>query len=278
MRLSVIRAIAVAGVLGIITLLMNSCGNDGLAVDSSEEKQAIARYQAYLGEHIGAMTTDIEELIGPIRTGKAYRSQSLYVIVRVPYGQIEPGAELFADLDSRILGGLHRLEKTLWVDETVDGLKPVAKQLLADSKALDRRVKSASLPPDQIAVHINAVLREASQVKLAGKEQPYSDADLVDVAANLEGARAAYESLKPLLDDQQQLREIDTQFDAAYAALRQYGALASDPAAFRPKAAGAIFVQYYELTQEEIQALSRKVNELASSLSRALAPVINSGR
>ena len=88
--------------------------------------------------------------------GDVAKAKSLYPAARIPYERIEPVAESFGDLDPRIdarandvpaseFGGFHRIEKALWEEGTAKGMSPYAKQLLADVKELQGKVKTVDL-------------------------------------------------------------------------------------------------------------------------------------
>ncbi|HWL49351.1 MAG TPA: EfeM/EfeO family lipoprotein [Acidimicrobiia bacterium] len=277
------RPVTIAVGAGLLVCAMASCGSDGKAdpADGSRGKAAAERYRAYLEESAAGLAAAVDELIGPIRSGKVPRTMSLYVIARVDYGHLEAVADSFGRLGSRInarvgavpeseLGGFHRIEKALWAEGTTRKMKPVVRQLLDDVEQLQRRLRGVGLSPARIVAFATRLLDEVSSSKLAGKEQPYADADLVDVAANLEGAEAAFEAVKPALaDDGRSLRAIEARFEEIYGALSRYGTLAREPNQYRRKAAGAIFVTYSELSKGEIRQLTRPIEALAELFAQA---------
>ena len=63
----------------------------------------------------------------------------------------------------------------------------------------------------QIANGANELLGEVSASKITGEEERYSHIDLVDFEANVEGAEAAFDSVKPLLaqSDPELAKEIE---------------------------------------------------------------------
>jgi iron uptake system component EfeO len=142
-------------------------------------------------------------------------------------------AESFGDLDPRIdarendvpaseFKGFHRIEKALWEEGTAKGMVPVAEQLLADIEELEAKVKTVELQAVQIANGANELLGEVSASKITGEEERYSDTDLVDFEANVEGAEAAFEAVEPLLSatDQKLAQEIEADFKQVYRCAR----------------------------------------------------------
>ena len=61
-------------------------------------------------------------------------------------------------------------------------------------------MKTVDLQAVQIANGANELLGEVSASKITGEEERYSHIDLVDFEANVEGAEAAFDAVKPLLD------------------------------------------------------------------------------
>jgi iron uptake system component EfeO len=246
-----------------------------LKADSSPQVEAaISRYRDYLEENTTELVAMTEPFVTAVESGEVDEAKSLYAAARIPYERIEPVAESFGDLDPRIdarendvaadeFGGFHRIEKALWVEGTTDGMSPVAKQLLADVEELQGKVKTVDLQAVQIANGANELLGEVSASKITGEEERYSHIDLVDFEANVEGAEAVFEAVKPLLADQDPklAKEIETQFDKVYASLKPYRR-------------GAGFVSYTELTQADTRKLAQQIDALAESLSQVPAQIV----
>ena len=106
---------------------------------------------------------------------------------------------------------------------------------------------------------------EVASGKVTGEEEIWSHTDLWDFQANVDGARIAYENLKPVLEekDPQLAKTLQTRFDDLQALLDQY----KD---------GDGFVSYTELTDEQVKELSDAVNALSEPLSQLTAAVVSS--
>ena len=93
------------------------------------------------------------------------------------------------------------------------------------SKNWQQKVKTVELQAVQIANGANELLAEVSASKITGEEERYSHIDLVDFEANVEGAEAAFEAVKPLLGerDPKLAKEIEADFEAVYNSLEPYG-------------------------------------------------------
>lgn len=223
----------------------------------------------------------VTKLRNQIAVNELTAAESRYATARVQYGQLEAAAESFPQLDRRInaladeappleLVGFHRLEKGLFGDRTTRGLNAYAKQLLADVKRLRKRLSRMELSPMEIVAAGRRLLNEVATSKVYGSEERFAHIDLVDIAANVEAARAAFAVVTPVLAERDPALngKVGTAFESAFEALRSFGLAAHEPGHAWPRAAGAGFTPYDELTNAEISELSRPLQSLAALFSR----------
>jgi iron uptake system component EfeO len=242
---------------------------------SPEVEKAIASYRGYLEENTDELTAATKPFVAAVIAGNIDKAKELYPAPRVPYERIEPVAESFGDLDPRIdarendvpkneFGGFHRLEKALWEEESLQGMKPVAEELEANVLELEQKVKGVSLQAVQIANGANELLTEVSTSKITGEEERYSHIDLVDFKGNVEGSQVAFEAVAPLMEkkDPKLVKEIEADFEAVYAALKPYET---------SKWPG--FVLYTELTKADTRKLAQSIDTLAEKLSLVPAKI-----
>ncbi len=240
---------------------------------SPKADAAVATYRGYLEENAGELVAKTRPFVAAVEAGNAAEAKALYATARTPYERIEPVAESFGDLDPRIdarendveaseFGGFHRIEKALWEGGTTAGMAPVARQLQRDVEELARRVKGVELRAVQIANGANELLGEVSASKITGEEERYSHTDLYDFEANVEGAEAAFEAVKPLLDetDPELSGEIEADFKIVFAELQPYRS-------------GNGFVPYTQLTPADTRKLARAIDTVAEKLSRVPAAI-----
>jgi iron uptake system component EfeO len=245
------------------------------ADNSPQVEAAIGQYRSYLEENTGELVAATAPFTAAAIAGEVEKAKQLYPSARIPYERIEPVAESFGDLDPRIdarendvpadeFEGFHKIEQALWVNDTTAGMAPVAKQLQADVEELQRKVKTVDLQAVQIANGANELLGEVSASKITGEEERYSHTDLVDFEANVEGAEAAFEAVKPLVakKDPQLVKQIEADFEAVYAALEPYRR-------------GDGFVSYEELSKADTRALAQKIDALAEQLSQTPALIVS---
>jgi iron uptake system component EfeO len=244
------------------------------AESSPQVEKAISQYRDYLEKNSTELVAATKPFVAAVEAGDVEKAKVLYAPARIPYERIEPVAESFGDLDPRIdarendvpkseWGGFHVIEKALWVEGTTNGMAPVAKQLLADVAELQRKVKTVELQAVQITNGANELLGEVSASKITGEEERYSHTDLVDFEANVEGAEAAFTSVKPLVEekDPELVEGIEADFEDVYASLEPYRK-------------GDGFILYTELSKGDTRKLAQKIDALAEELSQTPALIV----
>jgi len=249
-------------------------GKASAKADTPTEEKAVAQYRAYLEKNTEDLVKATKPFVAAVENGEIEEAKILYPVARIPYERIEPVAESFGSLDPRIdarendvaaseFEGFHRIEQALWEEGSTAGMTPVAKQLLADVRELQAKVKTVDLEPAQIANGANELLGEVSASKITGEEERYSHTDLVDFEANVEGAEAAFEAVRPLLEkqDPKLATEIEASFEDVQLALKPYRR-------------GAGFVSYTELTKADTRKLAQEIDALAELLSQVPAQIV----
>jgi iron uptake system component EfeO len=256
---------------GTLTISGKLTGQNSPAVEA-----AIEKYRGYLEENTAELTANTKPFVAAVVAGDIAKAKQLYPVARIPYERIEPVAESFGDLDPRIdarendvppneFEGFHRIEKALWEESTTKGMAPVAEQLLADVEELEEKVANVKLQAVQIANGANELLGEVSASKITGEEERYSHIDLVDFKANVEGAEAAFEDVKPLMkgEDAKLAKEIEEDFEEVYASLEPY-----------ERSDDVGFVLYTDLTKADTRKLAQGIDALAEKLSQVPAVIV----
>jgi iron uptake system component EfeO len=237
---------------------------------------AVSQYRQYLEAQTAELVTTTKAFTDAVDAGNLEQAKALYAPSRVAYERIEPVAETFGDLDPKIdaregdvpkkeWGGYHYIEQKLWVDGTTDGLSEYTEELNEHVEQLANLVKDVELQPAGIANGAVELLNEVSKSKITGEEERYSRTDLVDFEANVQGAEAAYDAVKPILQekDPQLVTELDAKFAAVYAALQPY----------KPN---GTYVAYTALTKDDTKTLSQVIDSLAEPLSTVSKQVVGS--
>ncbi|KEQ25465.1 iron uptake system protein EfeO [Paenibacillus tyrfis] len=230
-------------------------------------KNATEQYRKFVIEQCDAFVKATGEFTAAVKSGDLKKSQELYAPTRMFYERIEPIAESLGDLDPNIDAregdvdekewrGFHRIEKTLWTEQTTKGMEETADRLLSDSKLLRAKVETVDIEENMLVTGAVELLNEVSSRKVTGEEERYSHTDLYDFAANVEGANKIFELLKPELEkkDAALAKTIGTRFVELNQALA-------------PFKKGSGYVSYTELTQEQTKKLSQAIDALAEPLS-----------
>ncbi len=243
---------------------------------------ATAQYASYVKDQTEQLLTQTQEFADLYTSGQDDAARALYATAREHWERIEPVAESFGDLDPRLdlreadleegqaWTGWHRIEKDLWPDgdpeytvATQAEREALAEQLVADTQELYDRTRTVSFTADQLGNGAKGLLDEVATGKVTGEEEIWSHTDLWDFQANVDGARIAFEDLRPALDvkDPELATTLDTRFSELQALLDQYRE-------------GDGFVLYTDLTPEQVKELSDSVNALGEPLSQLTAAVV----
>lgn len=265
--------------------------DDEQEVSASDQElidQAQANYRSYIQDQSTQLLAKTQQFVQLYKAGKDDEARALYPVARQHWERIETVAESFGDLDPKTDAreadvdvaagekwtGWHRLEKDLWPQDA-KGYTPLnAKQrttyaddLLANTKDLDGRIQATgaqalTYPIDSIANGSIGLLEEVANGKITGEEEAWSHTDLWDFQGNVDGARVAYEGVKPLLEtkDAALAKELTGKFAALQKILDSHKS-------------GDGWVLYTELSKDQVKQLSDAVNALSEPLSRLTAAV-----
>ncbi|MFI0169101.1 iron uptake system protein EfeO [Streptomyces sp. NPDC017095] len=241
--------------------------------------RAVADYRQYAQDQADETVPKAEAFAKAVQAGDLTAAKKAYALSRLGWERTEPVAESFGDIDPKVdvredgledgqrWTGWHRLEKALWHDRKIGAEeKALAGRLVTDLKDWQRRVGKAEITPTSMANGAKELLDEVATGKVTGEEDRYAHTDLVDFQGNVEGARKAYELLKPVAakNDPALTKDLDKRFTALETLLGSY----------RPDKASYDFVSYDKVGKEQRKELSDAVNALAEPLSKLAAAVV----
>jgi iron uptake system component EfeO len=233
-----------------------------------ELEAAVEEYQAYVVDQTDQLVEETSRFTGAVVAGSVEKAKETYAPARVHWERIEPIAATLGDLDPNIDAregdvpddewrGFHRIEQALWVENTTEGQEEYARQLQADVEQLREETQNLELQPADLVTGSIELLNEVSAGKITGEEERYSRTDLYDIQANVEGSEAAFEALRPSLEqrDPELVAEIEERFAEVYETLAPYR---QDDG----------WVPYTEVTENERRQISQSIDALAEPLSR----------
>lgn len=241
---------------------------------------ATAQYASYVKDQSEQLLTGTEQFAAAFAAGNTAQARDLYAATRQHWERIEPVAESFGDLDPQLDAreadlepgqewtGWHRAEKDLFPPAEYTAMTPaersaIADRMVADTKDLVERTRTLDFTADALGNGAKELLDEVATGKVTGEEEIWSHTDLWDFQANVDGARIAFENLKPAL--QQKDAALAASLDEKFAALQAELAI---------HAQGPGFTSYDKLAPEQVQRLASLVDALGEPLSRLTAAVV----
>jgi iron uptake system component EfeO len=242
-------------------------------VDPAELQKAVDQYKAYVVQETAQLVDKTQVFTDAVIAGDIKKAKEVYAPARVHWERTEPIAELFADLDGSMdareddfakkaedpaFTGFHRLEKALYKDNSTEGMKPIAEQLMKDTLTLQKRIDGLTIEPKNMVGGAAALIEEVAATKVTGEEDRYSRTDLWDFNANLEGSQKIVELLHPVLEtaDPALHTKIDKGFDGIEQVLSKY------------KAPDGGFVSYEKVSEADRKMLKPMLAAHAEDLSQ----------
>lgn len=251
-------------------------------------------YATYVDGVVGGMVEAIDHMKAAIDSGDLVAAQKAYGQARPFYERIESDVEGFvlpgfgatdnagnldylvdmreSNLDPAVgWHGLHAIERDLFEERQITAdTKTLAAELQKNVSLLAKLVKTLEYRPEDLANGAAGLLEEVQSGKITGEEEAYSHIDLVDFAANVEGAQQAFAFLTPGMQkiDPELTKQIQAQFDVVNKLLDGY----RDPSAI-----GGYKLYTPELRAADAASLSKAIQALQEPLSRIAEKVATAG-
>jgi iron uptake system component EfeO len=223
-----------------------SAAPTGTAADLLQ--QGTVGYGKYVTTQVDAMVTAVKKLQQDVDSGDVKAAQKQYGEARPFYEKIESDVEGFvlpgykptdnhgnldylidmraSNLDPAVgWHGFHAVERDLFQGQKITAkTKKLAAELSTNVQQLAQLSTSLTYKPEDLANGAAGLLEEVQKNKISGEEENYSHIDLVDFAANVEGAQQAFAYLKPGLTeiDSAMTTTIAQRFDAVNKMLDGY--------------------------------------------------------
>jgi iron uptake system component EfeO len=253
-----------------------------------------AAYTAYVGGVIDAMVTAVDTLDRDIQAGNLDAAKVDYARARPYYERIESDVRGFvlpghavtdnagnldylidmraSNLDPAVgWHGFHAIERDLFqAGQITAGTKQLSTELARNVATLGAVAKGLAFTPLDLANGAAGLLEEVQAAKITGEEEAYSHLDLVDFAANIEGAHLAFAFLEPglLTIDPALTARVNDRFNAVKALLDSY----RDPSQL-----GGYRLYTDELKASAAAPLSQAVQALQEPLSQLAEKVATAG-
>jgi iron uptake system component EfeO len=241
-------------------------------------------YARYVAGVLSDMTTAVAALQKAVDAGDVAAAKTAYALARPFYEKVESDVDGFllpgtdptdntgnldylidmraSNLDPAVgWHGFHAIERDLWTTGITAGTKAQAAELTANVGKLAELARGLSYKPEDLANGAADLLEEVQANKITGEEELYSHLDILDFAANVEGAQQAFAYLEPGLKkiDAGLTRQVAAQFDRVNAALDAYR---------DPSQAGGYRIYDAATKAADAGTLSRLVQSLQTPLSK----------
>ena len=210
-------------------------------------KQGTDGYATYVSGVVGDMVTAVGTLQQKIDAGDLDGAKAAYALARPFYEKVESDVDGFvlpgtdptdnsgnldylidmreSNLDPAVgWHGFHAIERDLYTTGITDGTRSLAAELVSNVGKLAQLSKGLTYKPEDLANGAADLLDEVQANKITGEEENYSHIDLLDFAANVEGAQQAFAYLRPGLQkiDAGLTKQVAAQFDKVNTALDAY--------------------------------------------------------
>jgi iron uptake system component EfeO len=256
--------------------------------------QGTKGYGDYVAGVLADMVTAVGTLNTAVQSGNVDEAKKDYALARPFYEKVESDVDGFllpghdatdnagnldylidmreSNLDPAVgWHGFHAIERDLWQGGAItDQTKQYASELDANVQTLASLAKGLSYKPEDLANGAAGLLEEVQTNKISGEEESYSHIDLVDFAANVEGAEQAFAYLEPGLKkiDPDLTSTVQTQFTKVTGLLDGYR---------DPSVPGGYEDYTPQLKQTDAAKLSLAVQALQEPLSKIAEKVATAG-
>ncbi|KQO60341.1 iron uptake system protein EfeO [Curtobacterium sp. Leaf261] len=256
-------------------------------------KSGSTGYSDYVDAQVSDMVTAVKQLQTDIDAGNLDAAKTDYANARPYYEHVESDVDGFikkgykatdnagnldylldmraSNLDPEVgWHGFHAVERDLFQNGAItDDTKTLAAELTTNVELLDKLVPTLRYKPEDLANGAAGLLEEVQSNKITGEEEAYSHIDLVDLAANVEGARQAFAYLKPGLQklDPTITKQIAAEFDTTNTMMDGYRS-SDDLGGFVTWDAQAKSADANKISQQ-IQALQDPLSRLAEKVATA---------
>ncbi len=248
-------------------------------------KQGTDGYAKYVAGVLDNMTTAVGSLQVAVASGDLVKAKAAYALARPYYERIESDVDGFvlpgfkatdnagnldylidmraSNLDDAVgWHGFHAIERDLYETGAItDSTKQLATELVTNVGKLNTLAAKLTYKPEDLANGAASLLEEVQSEKIKGEEEAFSHLDLIDFAANVEGAQQAFAFLEPGMKkiDPDLTKTVNSQFTQVNALLEKYK---------DPSAPGGYVTYTAALRTTDAATLSQAVQALQDPLSK----------
>jgi iron uptake system component EfeO len=256
-------------------------------------KQGAKQYATYVNGQVTTMVQTTKALQAAVDSGDVATAKTAYAAARPYYERVESDVDGFvkpgykatdnagnldylidmraSNLDPKVgWHGYHAIERDLFQGGAITAsTKSLAAELTANVEELDKLAPTISYKPEDLANGAAGLLEEVQTEKVTGEEEAFSHIDLVDLAANVEGAQEAFAYMRPGLQklDPSITKRIASEFADTTTLLDKYRS-DSSLGGFIPYDAATRAADANTISQQ-VQALQDPLSQLAEKVATA---------
>jgi iron uptake system component EfeO len=252
-------------------------------------------YGTYVDTQVQSMVDGVTALRQAVDSGDVAAAQKAYAAARPFYERIESDVEGFvlpghkatdnagnldylidmraSNLDDAVgWHGFHAVERDLFQAGAItDSTKKLAAELETNVTTLSKLAGKLDYKPEDLANGAATLLEEVQANKIKGEEESFSHIDLVDFAANVEGAQQAFAYLEPDLTkiDPALTKQITKQFDNVGGLLDGYRDASASALGGYAAYTDAVRASDANRLSQAVQALQDPLSRIAEKVATA---------
>lgn len=231
---------------------------------------AITNYLSYTTEQLGKMVSQLETLNKSLKKGDLKTAEQAYIQAHQYYESVRPIIILFGNTDRTInaradyfldkekdyrFTGFHLIEYQLFDRKDSKAALAATDELLLKARDLQKRIATERVEIPKLVQASADFIEMILETKLAGKENIYSQSDLSDIAANLQGSQHVIKVLTPFIAPNV-LQRIQNNYQKANEIMKPY------------QLPSGIYQPYNQLSKKDMMALYSVLTQQAEDLAQ----------
>lgn len=231
---------------------------------------AIQNYLQFTQKQLQQMVVQLEALDDYLKKGDLTGAQQAYIHAHQYYESVRPIIILFGNTDRTInpradyfldgekdyrFSGFHLVEYQLFERKDRKATLIATDELLLKARDLEKRVASETVEIPKLVQAAADFIEMILETKLAGKENIYSQSDLADIAANLQGSQEIITVLHPFIPPKT-LQAIQLNDQTTDKILKRY------------RSSTGVYQPYSQLSQQDKMALYSVLTQQAENLAQ----------
>jgi iron uptake system component EfeO len=249
-----------------------------LPVSQGDLIDATKAYQQYVIGRLPGLLAAARTLSVDVARGDLAAARRDWLPAHLDYLRLGAAYDAFGDLDADIDAradgrpegvadpswrGLHRIEYGLWHGQAATTLAPLAADLIAAVRGLQRDFPRAQIDPLDISIRAHEITEDAVEFALTGRDDYGSHSGLATVRADVDGTRTVLGMIRPLLTPRYHaIARLDTQLDRVQ----------SDVDATRTGSTYPPLSALDQATRERVDADVSELAELLAPIAAVLEP------